>query len=234
MTSHGTYNTASLRNLVKTKVSWYFLHPLTILLTNKSILFVNKQSGRVKTKKLVLLSEEKKIDREIKRVLWLEEVIKLADISKSTTIHGVQQSHERETSSWLTQLLCHHAWERELSHHETSSLKVPLQYLVMSFYLRKVMEGTSRKEHHFQGDQSLACNMACKLSFFLFLFSTSFVSQLTHDFKFFKFGTSTIRELVSDYAVPSSVLIFSMISFYMQFKLNTMSCLEPETSKWLL
>ena len=43
------------------------------------------------------LQIEKKMDREIKRILWLEEVIKLADVSESTTRHGVQKSHRGES-----------------------------------------------------------------------------------------------------------------------------------------
>ena len=61
------------------------------MLTNQKMcahkLFVYKRWWRVKTKKLVHLHEKKqrpakKMNREIKRILWLEEVIKLGDISE--------------------------------------------------------------------------------------------------------------------------------------------------------
>ena len=60
------------------------------------------------------------------------------------------------------------------------------------------------------------CGMNCKLLFLLLLLGTSFLSQVLFAFKFSRFCNPFARETISDYAVPLSVVVFSVIGFLLK------------------
>jgi sodium borate transporter 11 len=70
--------------------------------------------------------------------------------------------------------------------------------------------------HLFFVDDGESCNMACRLLFLLLLLLTSFICHVMYNFKFSRFGNSLIRDLVSDYAVPLSVVVFSLIGYFIK------------------